>query len=126
MENIYQLQDFNPSKIVTGEINPDTVTNIKYQPYPTSSMGMVMIDENMDLSNYRKLFSVTTSKTTWSAFKQTIDVNFAELATGGIPYKLLPKEFITGDTDIVRSVNTTTFRNPTGTNILLNAVSPGA
>lgn len=126
MEKIYHLQEFSPSKIASGEINPETLTNIKYQPYPTSSMGMVILDENTDLSNYRRLFSVTTSKTTWSAFTQTIDTKFSEFQTSSPPYKLFPKDFITGPNNIVRSVNPTNFRNPTGTNILLNAVSPGA
>lgn len=124
MQPIYYLQEFSPIKIATGQINPNTVSNIKYLQYPTGSNGMLTINSNTELDNYRKMFSVYTSKTTWSAVKQTINTNFTELQTNSIPYKLLAKEFENTE-NLLESTIATTFSNPTITNSILNSPNPG-
>lgn len=85
MDKIYSLQEFYTPKIVTGEINPDDVNPIKYQEYATSSLGVTILNENIDLSNNRKFINLYTGKASWKKVNQVIDTKFSELSTGTLP-----------------------------------------
>jgi len=86
MDQIYNLQEFYPPKLVSGEIDPDVVKNIKYRPYPTSSLGVVILDENTDLTDDRKFINLYTGKASWKKIQQVVDTTFSELSTGMIPF----------------------------------------
>jgi hypothetical protein len=79
MPSIYNLQEFEPSKIISGEINPKKVVPIKYQELPTNSVGMIIVDKNSDLTYLRKLSSLYIKKTKQSKFESIIDTTFTEL-----------------------------------------------
>jgi hypothetical protein len=79
MPSIYNLQEFDPSKIVSGEIDPKKVVPIKYQELPTNSAGMIIVDKNSDLTYLRKLSSLYTTKTKQSKFESVVDTEFTEL-----------------------------------------------
>ena len=89
MSVIYTTQEIQPAKIITGEINPDKVINFKYQPYPTSSLGVIVVDENSNVSESRKFISLYALKSSWQKFQQVVDTTFSELEILGNP----PLEF---------------------------------
>ena len=76
--SIYELHEFDPDKIITGEINPDKIEPFKYSAFMRDSKGMSIIDKNTDLSNYRSLVNLNTTKTSQTKFNQVIDIEFAE------------------------------------------------
>ena len=42
--SIYELHEFDPDKIITGEINPDKIEPFKYSAFMRDSKGMSIID----------------------------------------------------------------------------------
>lgn len=84
---IYDLHEFDPVKLATGQIDPMKINNIKFRPYTQTNTGIIQIDKNKDLSNYRNFFSLATSKPSQIKFDQVIDIEFKEFIT-------LPKEDI--------------------------------
>ena len=92
MDQIYSLQEFYPPKIVSGEIDPDVVKNIKYQPYPTSSLGVIVLDENTDLTDDRKFINLYAGKASWKKIQQVVDTTFSELSTGSVPFDYIITE----------------------------------
>lgn len=90
MTTVYNLHEFNPDKILSGEIEPVKVVPTKYQQYDINSSGMIIIDKTEDLTYQRKLISLYTEKTKQSKFESVIDINFSELErtpTSAIPLK---------------------------------------
>lgn len=75
---IYDLHEFDPDKIFTGAINPSEVKNIKHTTFERNSTGTVIIDKNKDISNYKQLISLSTSKTSQKKFNQVIDIAFED------------------------------------------------
>ena len=75
---IYDLHEFDPDKIFTGAIKPSDVKNIKHTTFERNSIGTVVIDKNKDLSNYKQLISLSTSKTSQKKFNQVIDIAFED------------------------------------------------
>ena len=75
---IYDLHEFNPAKIVTGQINLNTLTPINYQPYPTNVNGTVTIDKNSDLEFKRNLIPLNVTKYEQSKFNEVVDIKFIE------------------------------------------------
>jgi hypothetical protein len=75
---IYDLHEFDPVKIITGEINPDTIEPFKYYAFIRDSKGMSIIDKNTDLSSYRSLVNLNTTKSSQTKFNQVIDIEFVE------------------------------------------------
>lgn len=76
MSDTYITHPINPAVSVG---NYELVTNIKYQPYPTSSLGVIIVDENLDLSMSRKFISLYTMKSSWSKFQDIVDTQVTEL-----------------------------------------------
>lgn len=76
MSETYLTHIINPA--VSGG-HYDRVANIKYVAYPTSSLGVIIVDENLDLSNSRKFISLYTLKSSWSKFQEVVDTTVTEL-----------------------------------------------
>lgn len=74
----YELHEFDPVKIITGEISPASVESIKYYPYNKTAKGTTVIDQNQDLSNSRTLFSLQTTKSSQKKFNQVISIDFED------------------------------------------------
>ena len=87
----YELHEFDPAKIMTGEINPDKIVPIKFPPFEKDSKGMIIIDKNQDVSSKRILVNLNTQKTSQTKFNQVIDVEFTEFARkdSGAPINFL-------------------------------------
>ena len=87
----YELHEFDPAKIMTGEINPDKIVPIKFPPFEKDSKGMTIIDKNQDVSSKRILVNLNTQKTSQTKFNQVIDVEFAEFTRkdSGAPINFL-------------------------------------
>lgn len=77
-DRIYELHEFDPDGIVTGEINPDQIDPLLYKPFDKSSNGTVLIDKNKDLTNQKTLISLNVSKTSNVKFNQVIDATIQE------------------------------------------------
>ena len=99
--SIYELHEFDPDKIITGEINPDKIEPFKYSAFMRDSKGMSIIDKNTDLSNYRSLVNLNTTKTSQTKFNQVIDIEFAELTRKdtGAPINFLQAKIDALDTE---------------------------
>jgi hypothetical protein len=78
---VYELHEFDPVRLVTGQIDPNTINNFKYRPYETGSNGIYNIDKNKDLSNSRNLINLNSTKVSQIKFNQVIDIDFNEFVT---------------------------------------------
>ena len=74
----YELHEFDPVKVFTGEINPLEVNSFKYEAYNTNTLGQIVIDKNNPIDAKRKFISLATKKTSYAKFNQIIDVEFDE------------------------------------------------
>lgn len=74
----YHLHEFDPVKIVTGEIDPYAVESAKFEPYTRNAKGTSVIDKNADLTYGRTLISLQTSKSTQTKFNQVVSIEFEE------------------------------------------------
>jgi len=74
----YEIHEFDPVKIFTGEINPLEVNSFKYEAYNTSISGQLVIDKNNTTDTKRKFISLVTKKTSYAKFNQVVDVEFDE------------------------------------------------
>jgi len=74
----YELHEFDPVKVFTGEINPLEVNSFKYETYNTNTLGQIVIDKNNLTDVKRKFISLATKKTSYAKFNQVIDVEFDE------------------------------------------------
>lgn len=107
MPAIYDLHEFEPSKIISGEIDPKKVVPIKYQPLPSNSVGMTIIDKNQDLTYFRKLTSLYTIKTRQTKFESVVNTTFTELEP--VPQEDIPSTLSNVDTSVVTGpINTAT------------------
>lgn len=111
MPAVYNLHEFAPDKIISGEIDPKKVVPIKYQPLPTNSVGMLIVDKNQDLTYLRKLSSLYTIKTRQTKFESIIDTAFTELEP--LPQDPIPDVLIDLDTSVIGgTIDTSTFTAP--------------
>lgn len=78
---IYELHEFDPTRLITKEIDPYKINNIKYAQYESRSNGLIIIDKNKELSNSRYLLNLVTSKVSQIKFDQVIDIEFKEFVT---------------------------------------------
>jgi hypothetical protein len=53
----YNLFQFDPIKLGTGEIDPTKVIPMRYTPIEQNNIGVVLVDQNKDLSNSRRFLS---------------------------------------------------------------------
>jgi len=74
------LHEFDPTKLTTKEIDPKVITPINYKPYEKNSLGSAIIDKNKDLSSFRSLINLYTTKYPTSKFNEIIDSEFVEFA----------------------------------------------
>jgi prefoldin subunit 5 len=74
----YELHEFDPVKVFTGEINPLEVNSFKYEAYNTNTAGQIVIDKNNPIDAKRKFISLATKKISYAKFNQVIDVEFDE------------------------------------------------
>jgi len=73
------LVKFDRWKILSGEIVPEKVVPIKYQPYSKNAKGATVVDLNLDtIDNNKKLLSLHTAKTSQNKFNQVIDTEFQD------------------------------------------------
>lgn len=73
------LIKFDRWKILSGEIVPEKVVPIKYQPYPKNAKGATVVDLNVaTLDTNKKLLSLHTKKTSQIKFNQVIDTSFQD------------------------------------------------
>lgn len=73
------LIKFDRFKILYGDIKPEKVVPIKYQPYTKNVKGATVVDLNVnELSDQRKLLSLHTTKTSQIKFNQVIDIEFQD------------------------------------------------
>lgn len=72
------LHEFDPTKLTTKEIDPKVITPINYKPYEKNSLGSTIIDKNKDLSSFRSLINLYTTKYPTSKFNEIIDSEFVE------------------------------------------------
>ena len=80
----YELHEFDPVKVFTGEINPLEINSFKYEAYGTNTVGQIVIDKNNPTDTKRKFINLATKKTTYTKFNQIVDVEFAEFITKNI------------------------------------------
>ena len=74
----YELIEYNPDKLKTGEINPELI-NSDITTYERSMAGTVIIDKNLDnLKNQKMLISLNTTKISNARFNQIIDTEFQD------------------------------------------------
>jgi hypothetical protein len=74
----YELIEYDPDKIFTGQINPDLI-NSDIATYERSLAGTVIIDKNKNnLSNQKMLISLNTTKISNAKFNQIIDTEFQD------------------------------------------------
>lgn len=74
----YELHEFDPTKVFTGEINTLEVNSFKYESYDSNTLGQLVIDKNTPTEGKRKFVSLATKKTSQSKFNQVVDIDFAE------------------------------------------------
>jgi hypothetical protein len=74
----YQLHEFDPEKVFTGQINSLEVNSFKYESYSSNTVGQIVIDKNNPIDGKRKFISLVTKKTSQSKFNQVVDIEFAE------------------------------------------------
>ncbi len=74
----YELYEFDNDKVFTKQINVFKVTQFKFKPFETNSKGTTIIDKNKDLTNFRNLINLNTTKMSTIKFNQIIDINFEE------------------------------------------------
>jgi hypothetical protein len=74
----YQLHEFDPEKVFTGQINSLEVNSFKYESYGSNTVGQTVIDKNNPIDGKRKFISLVTKKTSQSKFNQVVDIDFAE------------------------------------------------
>jgi len=74
----YELHEFDPVKVFTGEIDPLEVNSFNYEEYNTNTVGQIVIDKNNTTDTKRKFISLATKKTSYTKFNQIIDIEFAE------------------------------------------------
>jgi hypothetical protein len=98
MPAIYDLHEFSPTKIISGEIDPTKVVPIKYQPLPTNSAGMVIVNKNDDLTYLKRLSNLYAVKTKQSKFETVVDTAFTELEP--VPPTVIPSSISIVDTSI--------------------------
>lgn len=75
---IYELHELDPDKLVTGEIDPNKIKPIKFQPFEKNSKGLTIIDKNKDLSNSKNFISLWASKPSQQKFNQVVDIEFSD------------------------------------------------
>jgi len=74
----YELIEYNPDKLTTGQINPELI-NSNITTYERSRAGTVIIDKNLDnLINQKMLISLNTTKISNARFNQIIDTEFQD------------------------------------------------
>lgn len=83
----------NSIETVSTIENPSTVKIVlSYIPYPTSSLGVVNVDENADLTYSRKFIELVKMNTSWEQYRQIVDTKFTELSINPILPKLIATE----------------------------------
>lgn len=97
----YELHEFDPEKVFTGEINPLEVNSFMYEAYDTNTLGQIVIDKNNLTDIKRKFISLATKKTSYAKFNQVVDVEFAEftLKNTGAPVDFLQAKINALETD---------------------------
>ena len=78
----YELHEFDPVKVFTGEINPLEVNSFMYEAYDTNTLGQIVIDKNN--------------------FAQCVDVYYEDLISD--PYYLFSKLNIKKPIDLTLQV----------------------
>jgi len=73
----YELIEYDPDKIFTGEIKPDLI-NSNITTYEKNSEGTIIIDKNKDLTSQKMLISLNTTKISNVKFNQIIDIEFQD------------------------------------------------
>ena len=76
--SIYELHEFQPDRLLSGQIVPTRVIPTKYISYATASNGITVINENTNISNNRSFISLYTTKISDVKFNQIIDLEFKE------------------------------------------------
>jgi len=74
----YDLHEFDPTKIITKEIDPEKVESAKFLPYDKNSKGSTIIDRNKEIVGNRTLISLQTTKSSQAKFNQIISIDFEE------------------------------------------------
>ena len=100
----YNLFQFDPIKLGTGEIDPTKVIPMRYTPIEQNNIGVVLVDQNKDLSNSRRFLSAYTTKASINKVSQVLNLSFIEF---------LPPPIVL---DTINPVtNATVVIGPTGT-----------
>jgi len=60
--SIYELHEFQPDRLFSGQIVPTRVIPTKYKAYATASNGITVINENANISSNRSLLVYTLQK----------------------------------------------------------------
>jgi len=73
------LIKFDRRRLLYGDIKPEKVVPIKYQPYDKNAKGTTVVDLNKPtVDSQRKLLSLYTSKTSQLKFNQVVDIEFQD------------------------------------------------
>jgi hypothetical protein len=73
------LVKFDKWKLLSGEIKPEKVVPIIFQPYDINAKGATVIDLNQtNINDKKKLVSLYTAKTSQLKFNQVIDTSFQD------------------------------------------------
>lgn len=76
---IYELHEYDPDKIVTGQINPDRIDPLLFPEYKKNTNGIVIFDKNStELSTQRTLINLTSTKTSVKKFNEIVDTEIQE------------------------------------------------
>lgn len=74
----YNIFEFDPIKIGTGEIDPTKVVPVLHTPVEQNSTGVITLDRNKDLSNSRRLLSIYATKASNERVANILDLEFVE------------------------------------------------
>jgi hypothetical protein len=76
--SIYELHEFQPDRLLSGQIDPTRVIPTKYNMYVTASNGVTLINENVNITDLRSFISLYSTKISNTRFDQVIDSSFKE------------------------------------------------
>lgn len=80
----YELHEFYRDKIITGEIDPNKIVNVKYISYDRNDKGLLILDKNKDLQFSKSFYSLATKKCSQEKFNQIVDIEFKDFADTNI------------------------------------------
>ena len=79
INRLYDLHEYDPDKLITGEIDPNQIDPVIYPTYEKNYKGIVVIDKNKQtVSNQRTIINLTATKPSSKKFNEVVDTEIQE------------------------------------------------